>query len=147
MLLDDQQVAISELIVAYQESIDHNIAALERIQGDRTSRLLKDICNVHMQQIKKLSAIIKDLGELPRAPNADREQLQQLFTHTKAILATDERAIYLSDRISGIERLLVLLQNALNLNFSTEIIAELEMLQSQENEHLGRLNHELALIQ
>ena len=113
MLLDDTQVAINDLLTACQESVEHYADALERTDSPRLRELFDGIAAARRDDVERLSDIVRDAGELPRAASADRQELHRLVTQVKAAFTDDETRVLLDDRLEDEKRIGGLVDEAL----------------------------------
>ena len=144
MLLDEKQIALNELVVAYREAADHFTDANEYLDSDKLKNLFENIRNGHDKAADGLSEIIRNTGALPRAQHADREQFHQIVTHMKAAFSEDERQVFLNDRIEHERQIEHLIGESLKVSLPEETQAFLESLLIRESEVLAKLGSALS---
>lgn len=139
MLLDNKQIALNELIVAYREAADHFTDAVGHLDDVALKRLFQSIGRDHNQSAEVLSEMVRNTGVLPRAQYADREEVHQIVTHVKAAFSDDGRQVFLRDRMTHEHRIEGLIAEALKLDFAGDERTTLENLLSTEADILSRL--------
>ena len=139
MLLDDTQVAINDLLAALQESLEHYADALERIDSAALRERLDGVVAARRDDVDCLAGIVRDAGDLPRAPSADRQELHRLVTHVKAALTDDETRVLLDDRIEDEKRLGSLAAEALRQDLGADARACVERIGAHSDEARARL--------
>ena len=144
MLLDDTQVAINDLLSALQESAEHYADALERVDSATVRELLGDVCATRREDVERLAGIVRDAGELPRAPSADRQDLHRLATHVKAAFTDDETRVLLDDRIEDEKRIEALAAEALRQDLAADARACAERVGARAGEARARLARAVA---
>ena len=144
MLLDDTQVAINDLLAALQESLEHCADALERIDSARLREILDGVVAARRDDVECLAGIVRESGELPRAPSADRQELHRLVTHVKAALTDDETRVLLDDRIEDEKRIGSLAAEALRQDLGADARACAERIGAHSDEARARLADAVA---
>lgn len=144
MLLDENQVALNELIVHFREASDHFADAIDHVEHPKLETLFEDIRNGHTKAADVLSEAVRKTGVLPRAQYADREEVHQIITHVKAAISDDADQVFLKDRIEHEQQIERLITEALELQMPTDTKAYLEILLASESAVLSRLNDALA---
>lgn len=144
MLLDEKQIALNELVVAYREAADHFVDANEYLDGEELRNLFDSIGEGHNKAADQLSEIVRKSGVLPRAQHADREQLHQIVTHVKAAFSDDDREVFLNDRIDHEREIERLIHESLKVDFSAETQALLESLLLREFDVISKLDWALS---
>lgn len=138
MLLNDDQMAINELIVAYRESIARYTDAADRVD-DETTTFLEELGTAREETVERLSTMIRESGELPKGTDTERGQLHQLFTRARAALAEDERKVFVDDALAGERRIASLIDEVMELDLSPETRGYIETLRTREREVIARL--------
>lgn len=144
MLLDEEQIALNELVVAYREAADHFMDANEYLDGDELKSLFESIRDGHTKAADGLSDIVRQTGTLPRAQHADREQLHQIVTHVKAVFSEDDRQVFLNDRIEHEREIERMIGESLKISLPAETQTFLESLLIREFDVLAKLDWALA---
>lgn len=132
MLLDEIQIALNDLLVSYKEAADHFEDAVSYLQRDDLKPQFEEIRDGHNLAVASLTDEVRKTGILPRAQNADREQVRQIVTHVKAALSVDEHDVFLNDRIEHERQIRQLLEAALELPVAPDLKVCLEALQRRE---------------
>jgi hypothetical protein len=91
MIRSDEQVALEDLHRALRRTAaGHRDAAGTLDAGDRVrvSRLT-DLADERERQADEIAALIRATGDLPDAPDADRETLRTAARHLKAAVSRD----------------------------------------------------------
>lgn len=144
MLLDEKQIALNELVVAYREAADHFTDANEYLEGEELKTLFESILEGHTQAADRLSEIVRKTGILPRAQHADREQLHQIVTHMKAAFSEDDRQVFLNDRIEHERQIERLIGESLKVSLPVETQELLDSLLIREFDVLAKLDCALS---
>ncbi len=72
-ILSDTEVALNEILVACQQSIDFYEDTLNGINDENQIQTIKNIIEQRKQISTDLEEIILDLGSLPSTPDPDKE--------------------------------------------------------------------------
>lgn len=93
MIRDDRAVALDDVIIALKRSVeDLEDAAATLDEGQALARLLSGIAARRRACVVPLEEALRDLGDLPSAPDADRQTFAHLATRLKAALLGNEDA-------------------------------------------------------
>jgi hypothetical protein len=106
-LLSDAEVALNELLVACRESVDH----YQDEQSEATD-IFRDIANQRKLFFNRLANAIRELGDLPSAPDPDKETTEMIIHHLGAALSPDYLSEAISQRISAEEHIQELIAKA-----------------------------------
>lgn len=139
MLRDERQIAIDEVVVACRESIDHYNDAAEHVDDDVLGLLFTKIAADRRRLARQLESCQRAAGELPRAPDADRETFQQLYTNAKAALFDDGRDVFLQARLESEMELDSRLHEARAMNQPDDIRACLDAIQKDVDDARAKL--------
>lgn len=91
MLRDDRVVMLDDVIVALKRSIaDMEDAADTHDEPDSLDRTLRAIASRRHAVVTTLEDALRALGDLPSAPDADRQTFSHLALRVKALLSGDE---------------------------------------------------------
>lgn len=101
ILRSEQQVALQQLHVLAQESVDHYQDSAEFVDNEVATQLFKHIAAERLQLVQKLAQAIRDTGDLPAAPDADREAGEQLIHRLHAWFTTDQSRDVLEQRLKA----------------------------------------------
>lgn len=111
-LLSDTEVALNELLVACRESIDHYQDAAELVGQSDIAKIFLDIANNRKLFLTRLASAIKELGDLPSAPDPDKEAGEMMLHHLGAALSADYTNEALTQRVKAEEHILTLINAA-----------------------------------
>ncbi|WP_162913280.1 PA2169 family four-helix-bundle protein [Rhodospirillaceae bacterium SYSU D60014] len=114
MLRDERQIALNDVIVACKDAADGYDDAADASGEPELAALFRTYGRRRREVAAELETHIRDLGDLPRNPDADAETIERLFTQLKAILSADERATLLEERERGEVEIGRLVEAALN---------------------------------
>lgn len=138
-LLSDTEVALNELLVACRESIDHYQDAAELVgQSDIAKRFL-DIVKHRKLFLNRLAAAIRELGDLPSAPDPDKEAGEMMLHHLGAALSADYTNEALTQRIETEEHILTLINAAYTTEPNQTCTSLLDALSSHIEETINTL--------
>jgi uncharacterized protein (TIGR02284 family) len=108
----DQQVALNDLLVASEKTADHYRDSADFLDGLEVSEGLRSIADERDALAQRLRDAIQSSGDLPSAPDEDRESVEQLFHRVHASLSHDEIRDVLQQRLEGEEHFESLLRDA-----------------------------------
>jgi hypothetical protein len=111
-LLSDTEVALNELLVACRESVDHYQDAIKLVEQAEVVNSFQDIANHRKLFFNRLATAIRELGDLPSAPDPDKEASEMIIHHLGAALSPDYSAEALSQRMAAEEHIKALIDNA-----------------------------------
>jgi len=100
MLRNELQIAINDVVVACAQAADgheHAAASLEEHDAEAV-RLLGALAEQRRAAAAEIGEELRALGDLPAAPDTERETVHELVAHLKAALSADERRALLEDR-------------------------------------------------
>lgn len=100
MLRSELQSAINDVVVACEEAADghEHAATFLEAQGGEALRLLRALAEQRRAAATELGDQLRELGDLPTAPDTELETLHDLVARVKAALSADERQVVLEDR-------------------------------------------------
>jgi hypothetical protein len=106
VLLSELQIALNDVVVACLEAADgHEAAAGMLEEDDRLAGRLRDLARARREAADELGEVIRALGDLPPAPDADLEAARELASLVKAALSPDQRQTLLEERAAAEARL------------------------------------------
>lgn len=101
LIRDDQQLGLNDLLVAIQKSSDHYRDAASYLESSYPSSELWQIARERDQIASQLRRAIRELGDLPSAPDEDRESVEKLFHRVHASLSENEIQDLLDQRLDA----------------------------------------------
>jgi len=110
-LLSDTEVALNELLVACRESVDHYQDAIKLVEQAELVNSFREVANQRKLFFNRLAAAIRELGDLPSAPDPDKEASEMIIHHLGAALSPDYSAEALNQRIAAEEHIKTLIDN------------------------------------
>lgn len=113
MLMEDRQIAVNDVVVACLEAADHYRDDAGRFEEAALSGLFERAAVKHQDIAETLQDQVRRLGALPREPDTEREQAQQLASRLKANFSLDECRTVLDERIEAEKHIESLIDAAL----------------------------------
>jgi uncharacterized protein (TIGR02284 family) len=101
MLRDDLQTALGAVVVACLEAADGHEAAAGLVEDAALAGLLRELAGQRRAAAEELSRDLRNLGDLPRAPDSDFEAIELAVTHLKAWLAQDPERTLVDERAAA----------------------------------------------
>lgn len=101
LLRNDAEVALDEAVEGCKAAADHYRSAAEVAPPDLMA-LFEELGRERLEWWKRLEEEVRRMGNLPSAPDADREAVEQLVTRVKAALSRDEH-LALAERAAKVE--------------------------------------------
>lgn len=129
MLMSDREVALDEVIVACKDAAHRYRSIAGSVHGAELAALFQDLAEQRQTVAEKLGAYLRELGYLPREPDADKETVQELFSKAKAVLAEDERIVLVEDCEHIEAQIAELTATALSQPLPEQVLATLGRLQ------------------
>jgi len=125
-LLSDTEVALNELLVACRESVDHYQDAIKLVEQSDVANSFRDIANHRKLFFNRLAGAIRELGDLPSAPDPDKETSEMIIHHLGAALSSDYSEEALNQRITAEEHIQTLIDNtrATEINETSRALLE-----------------------
>lgn len=108
-ILSDTEVALNEILVACQQSIDYYEDTLTGIRDEKSIRTINNILEQRKQFSTDLEEIILDLGSLPSAPDPDKETGELIIEKVAASLSENDTNYIIANRIEAEKHILSLL--------------------------------------
>lgn len=139
LLRDDTQVALNDVESRSLESADHYAAAVHRTEDDTLALLMSELAELRRQQAAELAAQIRAAGDLPKAPDQDRQDMRDLMNMIRPLLTGDERVSLISEREQAEDKLADAVDAALAVSLSREARSLLIGMQSSVHEAKRRL--------
>lgn len=125
----DQQVALHDLLVTSEKSADHYRDSADFLAGLNVSEKLKTIADERDELAQHLTQAIQSLGDLPSAPDEDRESVEKLFHRVHASLSQDEIRDILRQRLDGEAHFEYLIRSAREAGWTKgieDVVGEIE---------------------
>lgn len=141
LLRTDKEVALNDLLVAARETADHYQAAAEYLNDPHVNPVLHDIIHERLEYIDRIEDAIRALGDLPSAPDPDRETGEMLIHHVTAALSPDSATEILEQRIKAEQHLLELVKACYAVGLDDEHAAMLRKMEQQINAAITRLEN------
>jgi uncharacterized protein (TIGR02284 family) len=131
MLMSDGEIALDEVIVACKETAHCYQQAIDSIENAQLSGLLQGFLQQRQTYIRELETHLRELGHLPREPDADKETVHDLFNRAKVLLAADDdRLKLLEEREQAEAQLADQVKNALQQTLPESVLTTLRRLQT-----------------
>lgn len=111
-ILSDTEVALNDVLIACQESIDYYEDALNDIDDKKVASLFNNIISERKIFTKKLEDILLNLGTLPSAPDPDKETGELIIEKIAASLSPNDIAPLISHRLDTEQYLQSLIEAA-----------------------------------
>jgi hypothetical protein len=106
VLLSELQIALNDVVVGCLEAADGHEAAAGMLEDDdRLAGRLRDLARARRAAADELGEVIRALGDLPPAPDADLEAARELASLVKAALSPDQRQTLMQERAAAEARL------------------------------------------
>jgi uncharacterized protein (TIGR02284 family) len=105
LLLSELQTALNDVVVACLEAVDGHEAAAGMLADDHLAGMLHDLARARRAAADELGEVVRALGDLPPAPDADLEVARELATRVKAALSPDQRLTVMQERAAAEARL------------------------------------------
>lgn len=125
LLRDEKQMALNDIESRCMEAADHYDAAARRVHDDELRQLFAELAASRRRQARELAPHIRALGDLPKAPDADQEDMRELLYTIIPLLSGDQRASLINEREQADRELLQSVDCALRQPLPAEIQADL----------------------
>lgn len=102
---NDRQLALNDLLVATSELADYYLDATKFLEEESICAKLQEFAKRHQVLIPSLEQAIRAEGDLPSAPDPDREAGAIVLEHIGANLSADEALKVIEHRLSDEEAL------------------------------------------
>jgi hypothetical protein len=112
IIRSDKQVALNDLLVAAKETVDHYRDAPALIEDSKVNPIFRSIAQGRKPLIEQMENAIRALGDLPSAPDPDKETGAMLLHHAGALLTEDYLSTFIEQRLHAEERLAELINAA-----------------------------------
>ncbi len=101
MLMPEHLVALNDVVVTCRDAARQYDADIDRLSNADLATLFGALVEERERFARELSAQVRDFGGLPREPDVELEQVQQLVSRFRASLSLDERLTILDDRLEN----------------------------------------------
>lgn len=112
LIRNDLQLALHDLLIAIQESADHYQDAAEFLGDHQVCVYFQQFAKQRLILAARLEEAIRAEGDLPPAPDPDKETSSIVFEHLLANLSSHEAAKVIEHRISSEKDISELVQKA-----------------------------------
>lgn len=96
---NDKQVALHDLLIAIEESADHYQDAADFLSDHQACVYFEQFAKQRLILTSRLEEAIRAEGELPAAPDPDKETGAMVFQHMLAHLSQDEAPKVIEQRL------------------------------------------------
>jgi uncharacterized protein (TIGR02284 family) len=144
MLLDDRQVALNDVIIVCKDSAERYQDIADSIEDAKLSAWFQALARQRQDAAEVLEDHVRQLGYLPREPDTDRETLDSLVTHFKALFAEDERLTVLDTCEQAEREVAARVATALQQDLPESTLADLRRLHAATVDAQDRLAAEKA---
>lgn len=146
ILQDENQAALNDLLSMCSKSADHFQAAAEQVENDRVQKLFESLRLKRMESIDELTRIVRASQTLPRVPDTDREQVEQLFTRVKAMFSENSQCVFIEACMEYERQLEELAGYALDLQLAGDSQECVQQLRYQSQMAVSRLKDARARL-
>jgi hypothetical protein len=101
ILRNEYQVALQDLHALLQESADHYRDSARFVDDGRAARLFHEIADDREAFAARVADVIRGTGDLPAAPDADRETGEQLIHRLRAWFSPDQMRDVIGQRLEA----------------------------------------------
>ncbi|MCW8193810.1 hypothetical protein F6455_03290 [Proteobacteria bacterium 005FR1] len=125
----DQQVALNDLLVESEKTADHYRDSADFLEGLEVSAKLRAIADERDRLVQRLRQAIQSIGDLPKAPDEDRESVEKLFHRMHASMSRDEIRDILQQRLDGEDHFEAVIQRARDAGWTKgieDVVAEIQ---------------------
>lgn len=99
LLRSDQLASLQALLVECRKSVDYFYDAADFVEDPEVSEKMLDLADSRNRVTHRLEDAVRELGDLPTAPDTDRETGELLLDHARASLAEDKTAQVIQQRL------------------------------------------------
>lgn len=112
LIRNDRQLALNDLLIAIKESADHFQDAANFLEEEPTCVYFQQFAKQRLILTSRLEDAVRAEGDLPTAPDPDRETGSMVLEHIGANLSADEAATVIEHRLEKEEELSELVEHA-----------------------------------
>lgn len=102
---NDAEAALSELAEHCAELSDHYVSSATRVHDGQLAEIFEGLAQQHVQLATELADHLRSMGNLPRAPDPDRETAVELLSAIRETLSSIAISSVLDDQIQREKRL------------------------------------------
>jgi uncharacterized protein (TIGR02284 family) len=135
MLRTDQELALDDVTEASKYAVDQFEKLAEMPQEPTLCDLIKDFGNAHRRHVSRLEETVRRMGNLPSAPDPDREAFSRLATRVKAALAEDRDRV-VAESCSEIETRII---DAVHQARKKDLLDDIRSLLADIGEDCGKM--------
>lgn len=93
MLRTDQELALDDVTEASKYAADQFEKLAEMSRKSALCEVIKDLEETHRRHVSKLEELVRRMGNLPSAPDPDREAFSRLRMRVRAALSEDRDGV------------------------------------------------------
>lgn len=101
LLRTDLQTALQSLHVSLQESADNLRDLAEFVDDGDVAALFIKLAEVRNTLVDRLAQAIREVDDLPAAPNSEKEAGEHLVHHVRAMFSADQAANVIQQCLEG----------------------------------------------
>lgn len=101
IMRSEYQVALQDLHERVLESVDHYRDSASFIENEQAARLFREIADDREAFASRVAQVIREAGDLPAAPDADRETGEQLIHRLHAWFSSDQTRDVIGQRLDA----------------------------------------------
>lgn len=121
LLRDDRQMALSQVETLCLEAADHYAASAEKTDDATLANLFADFTQQYRRFASALAKHIRASGDLPQAPDPDREVMENVLAGIKGFFQGDVRGTLISERERSESAIADAVRAALEQDFPTDL--------------------------
>jgi len=115
VLRSERQVALHDVLEALAVAAGRYEDAATALGQDAAATLCRRLARRRAALAARMEAALRQAGDLPSEPDADRETLGRLGSRLRALLSDAERPLLIRERLAAEEELLRLAEHAAGL--------------------------------
>lgn len=97
MFLDDNVVALNEVILACRDAAARYETAAKILDDENLSNVFRELAAGREQTALRMENALKHMGHLPSEPDPDKQALKILWTKVKAAVKNNEKEVLFSE--------------------------------------------------
>ena len=139
MIRDERLAALNNLIEQCKDEADLYQEAAGLTEEPALGELFTKTGRERERLASELSTYLRQLGDLPAAPDRDRETLEELVTRLKAALSVDKRLVLIDERLQAEKELSSLIESALREKMPVQVHSFLVTMQQNVTDTMDEL--------